>query len=353
MKIRLAILEKDINYLRRIVSAFNIKYADKLEIYSFTDVKSMLEELDNSRIDVILADELFEIDVKKLPERCGFAYFVDDHGIESYKNQQAICKFQKADLIYKQILSIYAEKASAITGFSLDEASSKIISFISAGGGTGSSTVAVAYAKRMAAKQKKVLYLNFEQFGDAGLYFHGEGQADFSDIIYALRSQRSNLNLKLESTIRQDASGVFFYAAPKVALDIRELRLEDVKRLMMETRNSGSYDYIVLDSDFGLDDFSYTIWREANNVVLVTDGEEISNRKIERMFQTFRILEKKDDGLRLGKVALFYNRFSNKTGNTLQEPDIAEIGGVPRYEHATKDMLVKQISTLEVLDKIM
>lgn len=37
MRIRLAILEKDAVYLSRLESAFNVKYADKLEIYSFTD----------------------------------------------------------------------------------------------------------------------------------------------------------------------------------------------------------------------------------------------------------------------------------------------------------------------------
>ena len=37
MKIKLAILESDVSYLKRIVSVFNTKFADKLEIYSFTD----------------------------------------------------------------------------------------------------------------------------------------------------------------------------------------------------------------------------------------------------------------------------------------------------------------------------
>ena len=37
MRIKLAILERDQSYLSRIVSVFNTKYADKFEIYSFTD----------------------------------------------------------------------------------------------------------------------------------------------------------------------------------------------------------------------------------------------------------------------------------------------------------------------------
>lgn len=41
MKIKLALLDNDQNYLNRIVSVFNIRYADKLEIYSFTKIEKI------------------------------------------------------------------------------------------------------------------------------------------------------------------------------------------------------------------------------------------------------------------------------------------------------------------------
>ena len=111
MKIKLAILEKDRSYLSRVVTAFGTKYAEKLEIYSFTDPDVALATLNSAKIDVLLASDAFEIDAQKLPNRCAFAYLIDSMGIESYNDQRAICKFQKADLIYKQILSIYSENA--------------------------------------------------------------------------------------------------------------------------------------------------------------------------------------------------------------------------------------------------
>ena len=37
LNLKLALLEKDENYLSRLVSTFGTKYADKLEIYSFTN----------------------------------------------------------------------------------------------------------------------------------------------------------------------------------------------------------------------------------------------------------------------------------------------------------------------------
>lgn len=39
MKIKVALLDKDKEYLDRLTGVFNTKYADKLEVYSFTDEK--------------------------------------------------------------------------------------------------------------------------------------------------------------------------------------------------------------------------------------------------------------------------------------------------------------------------
>lgn len=101
MKIKLALLDSDQNYLNRIVTAFNIKYADKLEIYSFTKLESAMAALEPSRIDVLVASDTFVVESSALPKRCQLAYFVESADVDSVNDQRAICKFQKADLIYR------------------------------------------------------------------------------------------------------------------------------------------------------------------------------------------------------------------------------------------------------------
>ena len=48
MKIKLAILEKDSSYLNRIVAVFSTKYADKFQIYSFSDPQIAVSSISNS-----------------------------------------------------------------------------------------------------------------------------------------------------------------------------------------------------------------------------------------------------------------------------------------------------------------
>ena len=70
MKIKLALLDNDQNYLNRIVSVFNIRYADKLEIYSFTKIESALSVLESTRIDVFVSSVAFDVNTAALPKRC-------------------------------------------------------------------------------------------------------------------------------------------------------------------------------------------------------------------------------------------------------------------------------------------
>lgn len=107
-----------------------------MEIYSFTSYDVALEALASSKIDVLVASDYFDVDTKKLPARCRFAYMVDSPDIDNVREQRAICKFQKADLIYKQILSIYSENAENMSKIKLSDDCSKLITFssVSAGG---------------------------------------------------------------------------------------------------------------------------------------------------------------------------------------------------------------------------
>lgn len=64
-------------------------------------------------------------------------------GADSINNQRAICKFQRVDLIYKQILSIYSENAGNVSGLGISDDTCRVVAFTSPCGGTGSSTMAV------------------------------------------------------------------------------------------------------------------------------------------------------------------------------------------------------------------
>jgi hypothetical protein len=349
---RLALLDGDENYLARLASALSGRYPDKLELYSFTDAAAALDALESSRINVFLADSASDIDAGRLPGRCGFAYFVDSPDVASCKGARAVRKYQKVDSIYKAALAIFSETVSEEIGIREDSGEgARTLVFASPAGGAGASTAAAACARSFASEGKKTLYLNLERFGGPEPFFAGDGQADFGDVIFALKSGKANLALKLESCVMRDPSGVFFFKSPKTALEMAELDAEDMKTLLRELRLSGAYERIVIDADFSLSERSVELFRQPSELVLVSDGSELANAKLARACRAMELVEGGAGPALLPRASVFYNKFSNKTGR-LSEEGLRTLGGAPRYERAEAEQIVRQIAGLGLFQKI-
>jgi len=353
MKIKVAVLDDNKNYLSRLSVAFTGKFADKLEIYSFSALEGALMGLVENKIDVLLASDTFDVDVAKIPSGCGFAYFVYSPDVKTLRNQKTICRYQKAEMIYKEILGIYSEKATDI-GFRMDgDGNIKICTFTSASGGTGASTLAVGFAKRLAKVGKRVLYLNLESFGNSDLYFSGEGQFSFGDIIFSLKSKKVNLAIKMESYVKEDSSGVYFYSSSLNALDMAEITKEDIEQLISAIKTMNSYDYVVIDTGFSFSSTAVEIFNQSNDIIFVSDGSEVANEKFMRVYNAIEIFDGQKNAKTLSKISLIYNKFSNKTGKIISDSNIRTLGGIVRYENATTEQVVSQVSNSDDLAKIM
>lgn len=352
MKIKLAILDQDKSYLGRLANVLSSKYADKFEVYSFSDLEIAIQNTASSKVDVLIASDIFDIDINQIPGRCAFAYLVDSQDIDEYKSQRTICKYQKVDQIYKQILSLYSENAGSVTGLKLTDEDCRIIIFSSPCGGTGTSTMAAACAVHNAAAGKRTLYLNLERFGSSNAFFAADGQFDMSDIIFVLKSKKANLQMKLESCVRQDKSGVFFFSESKIALDMLELKTDEIIKLISELRLTGAYDCIIIDIEFGLDEDKMKIFAQGHAVVLVSDGSRNANTKLIRAYNALITMEEGKEVTISGRMSYVFNRFSNKTGDAVEIAGLKNIGGAPRYEHADNEQIVAQLSKMAMLKNI-
>lgn len=339
LRIKVAILDYDETYSGRLVNAFNTYYQDKLEVYSFTDKEMATSFLESSKIDVFLADESIDIDIKSIPQRCAFAYLCMMNSVDTVNGQKAICKFQRVDLIYKEILSVFAEVSSYSVSTGKTDGKSPIKLFISAAGGTGKSTVAAAYAIGKARKGGSPFYLNLELFGGAGELFEGDGAMNLSDVIYSLKSKKANIALKIESSVKKSPEGVSFIDSANIVLDVKELNEENIITLIDEISNLQSYDEVLVDIGFSMSDLDMQLIRKADAVLVISDGTEICNEKTARFLQSIQIIEQQKDEHLTSKMNIFYNKFSSTFGRKLDNCPIGEIGGSAKVEGNTKHIL--------------
>ncbi len=353
MKIKLAIVDKDQDYLDRLCAIFSSKYSDRLEVYPYTDLEVAVATLDFIKADVLLVEESFRVNFTLIPEKCAFAYFVNSVGQDMLNGKRAICRYQKAELICKQVMGLFAETADHLPAKNLAHNEAKIIAFMSPAGGVGVSTLTAACAQSLASGGKKVLYLNLETYGETSDFFHASGNADMSDIIHALKNKNTNLAMLLEDSARKDAKGVRFYCDAASACDMLSLTQEDISRLIRELKITASYDYIVIDLPFSIETPMLDAFRRMNAIVFVSDGNDRANRKLMRAYHALSSSKSVDSTL-FSKFYILYNKFDPIRGRNLTELNDTwkDAGSIPFMQARGEDALLSKIASLELFQNL-
>ena len=196
------------------------------------------------------------------------------------------------------------------------------------------------------------MYWDLEKFSSADLFFHGEGIMTFSDVIYGLKGRNTNIQLKLESVVKRDITGVYYYSGCKNALDIEELNPDDLQRLIESIQVMNKYNYLIIDSALTFDEKCQMILSYSNFIDIVSDGMEYSNNKVISAMDTIKILDRQKSEPILPKVGVIYNRFRTDCSQTLDINEVNTLGGMPVYKYDNVGQLIQQISNMQDLDKL-
>ena len=174
MKIQLVIGEKDVRYLDQIQSFFERHYGDQIETIGFTSLELLSSFLEKNRADVLLVSDGFGFSSDEmLNAGARAAAYFSDQDAEPRDGIPVIGKYKKPDLIYKNILNLYAEGGGYASSRKKQDGSASLILVLSFSGGVGSSTIAAVMARKLAAKGSKTLYLNLERSGSTADFFSG------------------------------------------------------------------------------------------------------------------------------------------------------------------------------------
>lgn len=352
MKIRIAILENDRLYSERLQLHFSKFYADKLEVYAYSQVENFEEAVQTIHFDILLAAGEFSSRLKELPEYMGLIYIVEQNDIEKIEDIAAIGKYQKPEVIYRQILGIYSSKVEKkFSKKNVNNTECRLYLVTSASGGTGTSTVAISLSQFLAKQGKKVLYLSLETNGAQDVFFDGAKQHSFSDIIYLLKSKKINIALRAESIVQKDASGVYYFGQCRSILDMEELNKDDMQDLIREICMLGDYEYVVLDFSMHFTASHLYIAECLDAVITVCDGSVIGLKKLKQFMNAVEITDGQKDKNLKARISLIYNKFSSKTGVLYEDETIPVLGGIQKYEGIGEKEIVNQILTKQLFEK--
>lgn len=350
IKIKLGIVDSDKLYLSRLTKLFELRYKNQIEIYSFSDFSNVPDAVRENKINVLLAAQDVQVQTGRLADYCMFAYLVESKQIDTYNKCRTICKYQRTDLIYKQLLGLYSEKlADKVRYKNSGLKKSDISLFVSGCDGAGATTAAAAYAEYLTARGRKTLFLNLKQFRDTGSIFSASGEGTFTDVIFAVKSRKVNMMLKLESIVKQSSSGVYFYDTCTNPLDYTEISADELKILIDEMSGSFGYEHIVIVSDFYFSDKLIQLIECASNIIIVSGDSKISQVQLIQKAKAISSLEKRKQINISDKLSLIFNRTKfTKTFTT----EIPVLGIQPEMELSDERDIVRSFSASDMFEKI-
>lgn len=353
MKIRLGIVDDNQNYIRRLIDYFTSRYADTIEVFAFSDATRLKNHTMSKKLDVVIADEELLPETFELPKSTMLAYFSDSLEVKSIRGIKAICKYQRAEQLYREILNLYAE-LDRQASYRMSANGCPLFLFMGVSGGSGTTTVSAACALSMTYAGKKVLYLNLEENGVISHIFQGSGQMSLSDVLYAVKTNHSNLALKLESMVQRDKSGVYFYEPFRITLDASEMNADNLSTILSVLTKYRAYDAIVVDSDASISPKRQELLKVASSVFLVSNGTEVANSKLTRLLREISILDENDESSRImNRIKVIYNRMSRlcEQANTgYQENVFATIGA---YESLSSMAIVESIAKQGFFEQVL
>lgn len=316
MKIRLGLIDesqKAESYFNKLMHFYGNAYADRLVVSYFSSISSFREGILTRKIDVILVEESCTEDLTPLQEKMSVMYLTADKSIDKLKGIKAICRFDKPEHIYNEVLKLFSERDNSDIVFKAGgSGKGMVVTFMPVGGGTGASALAITYAKKMAKSGVKVVYLNLEILSYLSDSLEGEGNATFQDVIFAVKSKKANLPVMLEAYLCRDQSGVRYFTPAANPAQMSELNKEDIQTLIKTLQTAGDYGCIVVDSEFDFGEKLKTLSALSQRFYFVAEQSETSLAKAERLWAAIQHLERS----RQIDLSIKLNWICNKAKNT-------------------------------------
>ena len=274
MKIKLFLASGDKDYLEHLSHVLADKYADVFEVSLCTSAVSMQEMLQGGSFDVALLTPDLATNVNLNAVRLPLLLYSEQFPVEgSVGELEQIPKYQSISNIAGTVLEKYAEKGSVFGNFCANRA--RITAVWSPCGGTGKTSVALAYAASRVAAGKQATYLNLENFSSTPVYFSENGKS----ISTAFGKPGTDLAMLLMGIRQQDSgSGISYFCGPDNYDDMNILTTDDLTSLV--TACAAGTEELIIDLASQCDGRIWKIFELADTVLLVCDASAVSKAKL-------------------------------------------------------------------------
>lgn len=329
MRIKLLVATSDSDYGEHLSGVVSARHADVFDVIVCSTAERLSELLSVSRYDAALigAEMIDGLDLRNI--HLPVLIWEDEGNIPvSAADLGKVGKYQRISIIVADILERFAKISASSRNTDIKKA--RVTAVWSPAGGVGKTTVALAYAAKMASEGKQALYLDLEYFSSVPAHFSQAGKS-ISTIFEMLEAQEGNIDLLIRGIRCQD-NGIAYFCGPENFDDMNILTADNVALLIEAC--CASADELIIDLSCVCGECERQVFEYADKVLLVTDPSGIAQIKL------IQFASQNNDFARIkAKAALVENK-----GATVDKPIVDTVISLPFVQLTDAAAICKTLS---------
>ncbi len=289
----LVLCDLEVEYISQLNNYMSTKKNVPFEVHAFTDIDLCADFVKDNRPDVLMVSEeaRYELLKKTDPIEAGEVFILsEENAAVSPSGEKCVYKYQNTENILKEVMYSYAEAAFPVTG--LYQVGGDI-SFIGVYSPVKRSlkTLFALTLGQILALEKRVLYINMEEYSGFNNIMKTAYMTDLSDIMYYISRGKPNFIWKMAS-ITQSIGGLDYIPPALSPLDIKSVEKEKWFGFFEELKKC-DYDTVILDLGEGVDGL-FEILRLCDRIYTPTKDDGMSYAKLEQYEALLKIMEYDD-----------------------------------------------------------
>lgn len=286
-----AVCDLDASYACNLMEYLKEKRSTPFEVQAFTNVESLQNFTKTHEIEILLiSTRAMCNEIRDLPVNRTII-LSEGEQIQDLEEYPFVYKYQSSDQLISEVMEHYAVGRPQVHVFTRNIHPTKLLAVYSPVGRARKTSFALALGEIM-AENKKVLYLNFEEFSGFERLFQTSYRSDLSDLIYFARQKEGGLIYKLNSMIQTFHE--LQYIPPVVSpADIRDVSGAEWMELLQEIVAYCDYDAIILDLSEQVDDL-FRILAVCDRIYMPVHDDMFSQAKLMQYEKLLAMLDEGD-----------------------------------------------------------
>lgn len=233
------VLDADENFAVRISACFNSRHVLPFMVQAFSDTEAYISCAQLNQVELLIVDESMYEEVRGIPVG-QIIRLCEQPMLMEGGADVCIVKFQSSDNIIRDVLAVYRGQLIPLPSAGVKDRA-ELVCVYSPNGYCGKTTLALSLA-HIKGRDRKVLYLNFEEF--SALQGMGE-KGNLSDALYYYGIAAGG-SAKLMSVVSR-GNGYDYIAPAACAEDIADSDTDTIAAFVEELVRQGGYELVVID----------------------------------------------------------------------------------------------------------